>query len=217
MNSFKENIFYKKAKGMRPRKFILLFILFLIIIIGHLVFTYLSFIPKTINHYEKFPLVQEHIRIPLKSIASLSIIWSILLIGFIGGMINYTWYIQKLIDRIDNYLKQKKVLPKKEFKEHFFYKKAKKLKPRGYIFSFIMFLICTICQLILIYLFFIPKTLIPYEKVPSVQGHIKIALESIACFSIFWQIMFLTFNVIMIYYVKNTNKLADSFENYRKV
>ncbi len=135
MNSFKENIYYKKAKRIRPRRFIYLFIIFLIINISHLIFVYLSFTPKTINLYEKIPLVQEHIKIQLKLVVSLSTLWSMLFLGFIGGMINYTLYIHKLIVNIDNYLKQKQVLPRKEIKEHFFYKRMKKLKPRGYIIS----------------------------------------------------------------------------------
>ena len=126
MNNLTKNIYYKKAKRIRPRLFIFLFILFLIIFISHLIFVHLLYIPKILNHYEKFPFVQEHIRIPLDGIASLSTFWSIMLLGFLGTMIYNVWNIQKLIDSIDNYRKQKRVLSMNSFTENIYYKKAKK-------------------------------------------------------------------------------------------
>ncbi len=214
MNNFTENIYYQKAQKIKPRKFIYLFIFFLISFISQLIFVYLVFIPNTLNHYEKDQTAQEHIQMFLERIANLSVFWAIMFLVFLVTMIYYAWNIQKLIESINNSLNKKQVLSMNSFTENIYYKRAKKMKPRGYLFLFIISLIGIVTQLILVYLLFIPKILNHYEKVQVVQEHIRMALVRISSFSIFWQIMFLALLWILLYYVQNTKKLINNIDNY---
>ena len=110
----------------------------------------------------------------------------------------------------------KKVLSMDKFTKNSNYKKAKKTKPRNFIYLFIFFLILFWCQCVFVYLFYIPKILNFYEEFQTVQKHIQIPLERIAFFSVFWPLVFLAFLMSMIFYVRNIKKLTDSIDDYFK-
>ncbi len=145
-----------------------------------------------------------------------TVFWSILFLVLFGSMIFYARNIHQLIESLDNYLKQKQVLSMKSFANNVYYKRAKKLKPWRFIFLFVCILIIFAVKFELIYLSIIPDTLDTYEEFPTVQEYFLKAIGVISFFYFFWSIMFFTFNVKIIYYVKNTQKLIDSFVNYQR-
>ena len=97
IDSITENIYYQKARGIRPRLYISLFFSLLIIYIIVFTFAHVSIIPKALNVYESSQTLNEHIKITLEMKANLSLFWAIMLFSIIGIMIHYIKNTQKLV------------------------------------------------------------------------------------------------------------------------
>ena len=110
----------------------------------------------------------------------------------------------------------KKQLSMDKFMETIYYKKAKRIKPKKFIFLFSVFLIVFLFQIIFIYLFYIPEILHYYEELESVHKQIQVALNKIAFFSVFWGLLFLTFIISMIFYARNIQKMINGIDDYQK-
>lgn len=97
--------------------------------------------------------------------------------------------------------------------ENIFYKRAKKIRPKMYVFLLAFFLIYFIGQLVFIYLFYIPKILVRYNEFPTIQNQVQLALEKVASIYMIWPVLFFVLLGIMVYYVNNIQKLLKSIEN----
>lgn len=217
MNSFSGNIYYQKAKKLRYQKYLFVFVLFVVLYISQLIFVYVVFIPRALEHYDKFPEMQELIRPILGLLDNFSFFWPIMFFCVLGTMIFYTWNIQKMIASIDSYQKQNKMSAMDSIKDNTYYQRAKKVGHRFYIFLFFVLLILYIFVFTFAYVSIIPKALNIYESSQTLNEHIKITLKMKANLSIFWAIMLLFIIGIMIRYVKNTQNLVNSINKYQRI
>ncbi len=215
MNDFTENIYYKKAQKIKPRKFIYLFAFFMVLYISQLFFVYEVFIPRVLHNYEKYPEIKVLIKPVLGLLDHMSTFWPIMFCSILGTTIFYTWTIQKMIVSVDSCQKQNRMLSMDSIKDNTYYQRAKKIRLSFYTFLFFLLLIVYIYDFTFAYVTIIPKAVNAYESSQTLAEHIKTTLKMNANLSIFWAIMLFSIIGIMILYIKNTQKLIDVIGKYQ--
>jgi hypothetical protein len=102
-----------------------------------------------------------------------------------------------------------------DLKDNRYYKRLSGANPKLIVFIFIFFTIFFICEILFIYLKFIPTVLDPFKKVPDIYEQLTFAFDKVVIWLMVWPISFFSVLGVMAYSTWVTQKLLKAIEQMK--
>ena len=101
MLDLKDNRYYKRLSGSKPKLIVFIFIFSAFFFIGEILFIYLKFIPTVIDPFKKAPDMYNLLKFAFDKVVIWLMIWPLSFFSLLGVMAYSSWVTQKLLKAIE--------------------------------------------------------------------------------------------------------------------